>query len=107
MSTPIALLVLAAFLGGAIWLGLRLADRFTKSRRGPLSPRAKRIRSIMVAFLFVYAMVVGWAFATGHAAIAIGVMVALVLLDPIVLIPLTIRRSRQRAREQKPDRAGG
>jgi hypothetical protein len=47
---------------------------------------------------------VAWAFVSGHIVVALALLGAWVLLDPLVLIPLHIRRDRRRAAEARKRR---
>jgi hypothetical protein len=86
----------AAFLVVALGLGTAAAVYVRLRRRGA-AHKATRTFWLMMVGMSVVGGVAAWAFATGHAAIGIGVLVAVYVLPEFVLMPLRIRRSRAAA----------
>jgi hypothetical protein len=71
-----------------------------------LSPRQRRLLALGLLLALLVTGVSGWAFATGHPAIGIAVLVAFYVLPEFVLVPLRISRSRRVAEAGRKRRTG-
>jgi hypothetical protein len=71
-----------------------------------LPPNKRRLLWLGLALALLVTLVCAWAFATGHPAIGIGVLVAFSILPEFVLVPIRFRRSRRR-RGRPPQRRTG
>jgi|NGEPerStandDraft_6_1074524.scaffolds.fasta_scaffold386908_1 hypothetical protein len=98
---------------GVLWVGAVLLGVLLAYRLGPrmgvnmqrLTPAKKRNLAIMLTITGGVALLTAWALGTGHIALGIGVLLAVMILPEFVLIPLRIRRSRRRAEAARADRA--
>ncbi len=84
-------------------LGLRLGA--AAARRQGASPEAlRRARHIMLLSMppmAVLAALIGWTLTSGHAAVGLGLLGALVMLNAVVMPVLHYRRAQRRARERR------
>jgi hypothetical protein len=102
-------LVLLLVIGGAagtfgLWLGMRLARRAGLKTDKPPAQRARVF--VTIAATLGIGLFCAWAIANGHAAVGIGLLVALYVLPSLVLIPVRIRQSNRRTREARARREG-
>ena len=108
MGGDIAAAAFVAVIGGGTYL---LMMRFLR-RRGfetvavSGAEAVQRMLRLCVAAAIVVTAVCAWAFASGHAAIGIAVLVAVYVLPAFVLMPLRIRRSRRDAEAARARRKG-
>jgi hypothetical protein len=72
-----------------------------------LPPRQRRLLWLGLLLALLVTIVCGWAFATGHPAVGIAVLVAFYILPEFVLVPLRIRRSRRAADAARRRRTHG
>jgi hypothetical protein len=102
------IIVVVVFIASML-LGVALAYRFGP-RMGVdmqrLTPAKKRKLIVWLAVSGAVALLIVWALSTGHIALGIGVLVAAMILPEFVLIPLRIRRSRQRGEAARARREG-
>ena len=113
MRVDIAAVAFVAVIGGGMyWLIYSLITRFLR-RRGvrmlavsDLRPEKRRVFWLFMAGAVVVTAMCAWAFASGHAAIGIAVLVAVYVLPEFVLLPLRIRRSRRAAEAARARRKG-
>ena len=109
MAADIAAVAFVAVVGGVTyWLMMRFLRRrgYKLNTLSDLPPAKRRIIWVCLAVTLVVAAFCGWAFANGHAAIGIAVLVAVYVLPEFVLLPFRIRRSRQAAEAARARRKG-
>jgi hypothetical protein len=69
-----------------------------------LTPAKRRHLTIMLTVVGVIALLVVWALGTGHVAIGIVVLLAVMVLPEFVLVPLRIKRARRKAEASRAAR---
>ena len=96
--SPVAAAVLVAAVVVALSVATQLVLRHTSLTSALDLPREKqRVFWLMIAVMAPVSAVCAWAFGTGRGALGVGVLVAVFVLPEFVLMPLRIRRSRERA----------
>ena len=100
---------LAVFLviaGGAgalgLWLGMRFAHKMGIKADVPPARRARSL--VVLGAMLALGLLAAWAITNGHAAVGIGILVAIYVVPILVMIPVRIRQSNQRAREARARR---
>jgi H+/Cl- antiporter ClcA len=78
-------------------LAYRLGPRVGLDMHPRLTPAKKRRLAIMLTITVAVALLIVWALGTGHTALGISVLLAVMILPEFVLIPMRITRSRRRA----------
>jgi hypothetical protein len=97
-----------------LYVGVMLFGMAVVSRLGPrmginmqrLTPAKKRKLTVWLTVSGAVGLLVVWSLSTGRIALGIGVLVAVMVLPEFVLIPLRIRRSRQRGEAARARREG-
>jgi hypothetical protein len=83
----------------ALWIGVRISARLIKGER---PPEARRYARIGLTVICAYWLIIAWAVISGHMLVWVIAVGALMLLNPLVLVPLYIRRARRRSRHPTP-----
>lgn len=92
-----------------VWLFVRWVGRLEGAATKANVPPARRRRNrVLVLVAMLPALLVGWAIATGHLAVAFAVLAVCVVLPPLIYVPLLVRQSRRSATmtPERPKRAG-
>jgi hypothetical protein len=101
-------LLFLVFAGAAgalgIWLGMRLSRRVGAGADARPAIRTRTL--VMLILMTLPALVAAWLIATGHAAIGIGILIAVFVIPNLIEIPIRIRQSNRRAREARARREG-
>lgn len=98
------LVILLLAIGGGVWIGTRSARRLNPGRTVSLHERWRTLA--IAAPMLVVALIAPWLIVSGHPAVGIGLLVALLVLPNFVTVPLRIRRARQRAEASRAQRDG-
>ena len=109
MGADIAAVAFVAVIGGGTyWLMMRFLRRhgLKTPAVSDLPPDKRRMFWLSLAAAVAITVVCAWAFASGHAAIGIAVLVTFYVLPEFVLLPLRIRRSRRAAEVARTRRKG-
>jgi hypothetical protein len=104
-----AWIIVVALFVGSMLLGIAFVYR-VGPRMGinmqRLTPARKRKLYFWLAISAAVGLVTASALSTGRIALGVGILVAVMILPEFVLVPLRIRRSRQRAEAARAGRQG-
>ena len=106
MSLVLTLVIAAILAVGTYLLTMRWFRKRGYTTPRDLPPQQRRLLWLGLLVALLVTVACGWAFATGHPAVGIAVLVAFYVLPELVLIPLRIRRSRRAAEVARRRRTG-
>jgi hypothetical protein len=97
-----AWIIVVLLFAASMLLGVAVAYRFGPRMGIDMqrwTPMKKRRLAVMLTACGAIALLIAWARSSGHVAIGIGLLLAVMVLPELVLVPLRIKRARRKAEE--------
>jgi hypothetical protein len=93
LAVIVGIVLVALLLAFGLWLGERVSARLMPDRE--IDPATRRRFRVFIVLMFIPPAAAVWAIASGHAAVAIAILIATLVLPNFVTIALHIRRDRR------------